>query len=86
MINREELIKKATLVIVSVYGEQVEDTGAVARTLLDMFEEGQAPTDHEWEALARAWDRGMAYGVNYDAGDYEVAPEPIENPYEEEKA
>ena len=39
------------------------------------------PTGEEREALAEAWDQGMAYGVNYDAGDYEVAPEPIENPY-----
>lgn len=29
----------------------------------------------------KAWMEGMEYGVNYDAGDYEVAPEPIENPY-----
>lgn len=33
-----------------------------------------------WSA-EKAWMEGMAYGVNYDAGDYEVAPEPIENPY-----
>lgn len=46
-----------------------------------VFEKAHAPTDDEREALAEAWDQGMAYGVNYDAGDYEVAPEPIENPY-----
>ena len=40
----------------------------------------------EWqrEIAERAWIEGMAYGVNYDAGDYEVAPEPIENPYAKE--
>jgi hypothetical protein len=33
---------------------------------------------------AEAWDEGMAYGVNYDLGDREVAPEPIVNPYRTE--
>ena len=38
---------------------------------------------HDREVAEKAWDEGMAYGVNYDMGDYEVAPEPIENPYRE---
>lgn len=33
------------------------------------------------DVQADAWDEGFAAGVNHDLGDYEVAPEPIVNPY-----
>ena len=31
---------------------------------------------------ARIWAEGFSAGVNHDLGDWEVAPEPIVNPYE----
>lgn len=52
--------------------------------VIDILE--SADTSILREVLAKAWDEGMAYGVNYDAGDYGVAPEPIENPYRTEQS
>lgn len=36
---------------------------------------------HDAEVRADAWDEGFYAGANHDFGDYEVAPEPIINPY-----
>lgn len=58
--------------------DEVADVGEIADAILT------SPVIRRIQA--EAWDEGMAYGVNYDAGDYEVAPEPIENPYRGETA
>ena len=33
------------------------------------------------EHMANVWDAGFDAGVNHDLGDWEVAPEPVVNPY-----
>ena len=35
---------------------------------------------------AEAWNAGFADGVNYDLGDWDSAPSPITNPYQDSQS
>lgn len=36
---------------------------------------------HDSQVAANAWDIGFHAGVNHELGDWEIAPDPIANPY-----
>lgn len=36
---------------------------------------------HDAQVAADAWDIGFHAGVNHELGDWEIAPDPIVNPY-----
>ncbi|PRB01775.1 hypothetical protein [Microbacterium sp. MYb64] len=83
-MNREQLIEKTESAIQEAWNARARSddrtyglADVAARAALAVFEEANTPTDDEREALAAAWDEGMSYGVNYDAG---IRPDPSRGP------